>query len=302
MVISSLDQLDFSLEALPELPEPNRILMASPAHFAVEYVINPHMAGHVGAVNTMAAQAQWQALKMAFESIGQQVEVVPALEGHPDLVFCANQTLPYPDRPGSNHPGAVLSRMAAPQRRGEVEHVGQTLAALGLERCPLPEGIDGSLEGMGDAIWYPGRRLLWGGYGFRTHPEVYSHVSRLLDVPVLALRLDDPDFYHLDTCFCALDERTILIYPGAFDESGLALIHALFERVLEAPEPEARHAFACNSHCPDGTHVLMPTECPVSQRAVEAAGFTVKSIETSEFLKAGGSVFCMKLAFWAPVG
>jgi hypothetical protein len=35
-------------------------------------------------------------------------------------------------------------------------------------------------------------------------------VSRALDVEVVSLHLIDPRFYHLDTCFCPLNERTVL--------------------------------------------------------------------------------------------
>jgi N-dimethylarginine dimethylaminohydrolase len=90
----------------------------------------------------------------------------------------------------------------------------------------------------------------------------------------------------------------VLIHPGAFDDDGLALIHDLFERVIEAPEDEARELFACNAHCPDEEHVLIQRGCDTTTRLLRDAGFAPVELETSEFLKAGGSVFCMKLMFW----
>ena len=76
------------------------------------------------------------------------------------------------------------------------------------------------------------------------------------------------------------------------------MIHALFDEVIEAPEDESRQLFACNAHCPDGRHVIIQRGCAVTVARLQAAGFTPIEVDTDEFLKAGGSVFCMKQMFW----
>ena len=58
---------------------------------------------------------------------------------------------------------------------------------------------------------------------------------------------------------------------------------------------EAHALLACNACCPDGRNVLMQRGCERTGAALRAAGFTVRELETGEFLKSGGSVFCMKL-------
>lgn len=293
-----------ALESLPEMPSPGRVLLTTPEHFRVAYVINPHMEGNVGTVDRERARRQWEHLAETYRRLGLEVHTIEGAEGLPDMVFCANQTLPY-RRPDGGR-GVVLSQMHAPQRRPEVEHYARFFEGEGYEIRRLSEepggapalGPEQSFEGMGDALWHPGRRLLWGGHGFRTDLQVYEWLAAALGVPVLALHLADPDFYHLDTCFCLLDERSVLIYPGAFDEDGLGLIHHYFERVIEAPEDEARGLFACNAHAPDGRHVIIQEGCTEAVRRLSEAGFEVLELETDEFLKAGGSVFCMKLMFW----
>lgn len=275
---------------------PQHVLMTTPAHFEVAYVINPHMAGHIGTVDPQAAHAQWTALHDTYLRLGFQVSTLAGQPGLPDMVFCANQSLPFVGANGRL--GAVLSRMHAAQRKAEVAHYQTFFEDLGYTTHALPPGINSDFEGMGDAIWHPGRRLLWGGYGFRTDVSTYAHLERLLEVPILTLELLDPDFYHLDTCLCMLDAHTALICSEAFTEAGLARIHQVFDRVLIAPEDEARSLFACNAHCPDGTHVLIQAGCTETVRQLQAAGYTVLEQDTSEFLKAGGSVFCMKLMYW----
>lgn len=282
--------------ALPALPRPARVLMVSPEHFRVEYVINPHMEGNVGTVDPEEARRQWDALRTAYERLGLRVSVLPGVEDLPDMVFCANQTLPF-RTPGGLR-GVVPSRMRAVQRKPEVEHVTRFFEAEGYEVHPLGPDVRGDFEGMGDALWHPGRFLLWGGYGYRTDPGVYAYLAEHLGIPTVPLRLTDPDFYHLDTCLCPLDESTALYVPAAFDEEGLEAITSVFARTIEAPEDEARHRFACNAHCPDGRHVLIQRGCEETVRRLREAGYVPVELETGEFLKSGGSVFCMKMMFW----
>lgn len=292
MVIRTLSDCAFTLADLPAMPLPGRVLLTTPTHFEVCYVINPHMAGHVGGVNPAAAQLQWERLRQTYTDLGLAVHTLPGLPGLPDMVFCANQTLPalLPD----GRRVVVASRMHAAERAAEVEPLVAFFERQGYAALPAP----GPFEGMGDALWHPGRRLLWGGYGFRTEAAVYDALARTLGVDLVALALHDPDFYHLDTCLCLLDETTALYYPGAFDADGLALLERLIPRLIAAPEDEARRGFACNAHAPDGRHVLIHAGCPRTIALLEEAGFRPHPLDTGEFLKAGGSVFCMKMAYW----
>ena len=297
MIYERPGDIDFSAADCAAVPLPGRVLLTSPTHFDVEYVINPHMAGHLGDVDGQLAGRQWRTLRSAYETFGFTVSVVEGTEGLADMVFCANQTLPF-YRPDDGSKGVVMSRMHAPQRTGEVPHFERYFRQIGYEVLHLPESDVHAFEGMGDALWHPHRYLLWGGYGIRTDRAAYDAVSQALDVPVVAMQLHDEAFYHLDTCFCALDERTVLIYPGAFQNHALRMIHALFDRVVEAPESEARRLLACNAHSPDGRHVLVQEGCTETAGRLREAGFEPVEIDTSEFLKAGGSVYCMKQMFW----
>ena len=296
MVYRSPGELDAPLSP-PSLPRPQRVVLTTPQHFDVEYVINPHMADNVGSVDRSAATQQWKALRAAYTALDVSPLVVDGRPGLPDMVFCANQTLPFHD-PTTDRRGVVLSRMHAEERAGEVPHYAEFFRTLDYAVETLPDDLEGSFEGMGDALWHPGRFLLWGGHGFRTAPAVYDAISALLDVPILLLELKDPDYYHLDTCLCPLNEDTVLIAPAAFDETGRALIREGFDTVIEAPDGEARHQFACNAHCPDGTHVLIQEGCDGTIERLREHGFVPVELDTGEFLKAGGSVFCLKQMIW----
>ena len=290
-------EVDFDLSNCPALPRPDQVVLTTPEHFDIQYVINPHMSGHIGGVNSLAAMQQWKALRATYTALGIEPRIVDGQPGLPDMVFCANQTLPFYN-PTANRRGVVLSVMQAEQRQSEVPHYADFFADNGYAVESLPEDVDGPFEGMGDGIWHPGRMLLWGGYGFRSALETYELLASMLGTRVVALKLTDADFYHLDTCFSPLDEHSALIYPGAFTDEGLALIDRFFTTIVEAPEEEARRQFACNAHCPNGHHVLIQEGCSTTCNRLREAGFKPIELDTSEFMKSGGSVFCMKQMVW----
>jgi N-dimethylarginine dimethylaminohydrolase len=291
-VIDHADALDLSLPQLAPRPPEVRVLMADPAFFDVEYVINPHMEGHVGTIDRVAARAQWGQVRNAYRRIGYPVEVIKAAAGLPDLVFTANQS--FPGQLPNGRWVALMSNMYAPQRRREVDLVRDWYARRGALTLDLPSpGLP--FEGMGDAAWVPGRRAVVGGHGFRTDRQAYDHISAIFDVPVLALRLVDDRFYHLDTCLQLIDDATALYVPTAFDDAGRALLAKAFPRLVAVPEHEALGGLACNGHCPNGRHFIVHQGATATLELVAGLGLVPIEVDTGEFLKSGGSVYCMKL-------
>lgn len=295
-LITSAEQLDFSIDDIPSMPLPTEVLMVRPLHYSVDYVINPHMADQVGKVDKTEAHNEWNLVRSLFDQIGINIRVMEDQEGLPDMVFCANQSLPYIDKEGQRH--VLMSIMHADQRKKEIPYFEQWYRQNGYEMHYLDEGKIKHFEGGGDAIWHTGKRLLWGGHGYRSSLDAYQTISDIYDLPIITLELVDEAFYHLDTCFCVLDEQTVLIYPDAFSEEGLQLIYAAFDQVIEASEYEAEELFACNASCPDGQNVIIQQGCTDVNKKLRDAGFSVHEVSTHEFLKSGGSVFCMKMLLW----
>jgi N-dimethylarginine dimethylaminohydrolase len=295
-VFTSVDQPDLKVTDLPAMRVPKEVLMVTPKYFSVEYVINPHMAQNVGAVNKLEARNEWDVLKSTFEQIGLQVHVIEGEKGLPDMVFCANQSLPFISENGDKQ--VFMSIMHDDERKEEVPYIEQWYRQNGYEIHYLDENKIDDFEGCGDAIWHTGRRLLWGGYGYRSSIKAYEIISKTFDLPVIALELVDEEFYHLDTCFCVLDENTVLIYPDAFADEGLKLINSVFDKVIHASKYEATKLFACNATCPDGKNVIIQQGCTDVNKNLRDAGFSVHEVSTYEFLKSGGSVFCMKMMVW----
>jgi N-dimethylarginine dimethylaminohydrolase len=290
-------EIDFALADLAPLEAPDRVLMADPRDFDVAYAINPHMRDESGAlekVDRAAARAQWAELRRVLEGLGLGVDVLAPLAGQPDLVFCANQALPVPRSACRDGVARVVpSHMAHAERRGEVEHVVAALARMGyrVERLATPAHF----EGMGDGLWHPGRRLLWAGIGPRSSAEPWDEIARRFDLPVVLLDLVDPDFYHLDTALAWLDERTCLWLPLALGVRSREIVERLVPRRIEADERESRQLLACNAFCADGRNVVIQRGAARTLERLSRAGYEAIEVETGEYLKSGGSVFCMKL-------
>lgn len=295
-VITSADQINFSMQDVSTMPLPTEVLMVRPLHYSVDYVINPHMADQVGKVDKNEAHNEWELVRSAFEELDLNTNIIEDQEGLPDMVFSANQSLPFIDEDGNRH--VFLSIMHADERKKEVPYVEQWYRQNGYEMHYFDKDEISDFEGCGDAIWHSGKQLLWGGYGYRSSMDAYQTISETYDVPVIALELTNESFYHLDTCFCVLKEDTVLIYPEAFTDQGLEMIHQLFDHVIEASEHEANELFACNASCPDGRNVIIQQGCTDVNKDLRDAGFSVHELSTGEFLKSGGSVFCMKMLLW----
>jgi N-dimethylarginine dimethylaminohydrolase len=270
---------------------PKSVLMCPPDHFAIVDVKNPHMEGNIGAVDKPKSDEQWDMVNAAFVSSGAAVQLIQPLPDCEDMVFCANQTFvgPMPD----NTKLCLLSNMKHPSRQREVPAFEKWFAEQGYRIESMTEGV--GFEGSGDAIWHPGRRLIWGGYGHRTDAAAYDRVAQLFDAPVLRLKLLSEHFYHLDTCLCAIDERTALVHAAALAPESLELVKAVFADVVEVPDDEALNGMACNACAILGKSVVIQAGNKQTVAALRKRGFDVQEVDTSEFMKSGGSVFCMKM-------
>lgn len=281
-----------SIKDLKEMPLPRAVLMCAPDYFDVVDVKNPFMEGQRGKVDIPLARKQWQDLTLALESIGVEVQRVPPVPDCEDMVFCANPIFAGLDE--ENRRVVVLSQMRYDSRRPEVAAHAEWFAGHGYRVIPMDE--PGCLfEGSGDALWHPGRRLIWGGWGHRTSKPVYRKLSEVFGAPVMLLELPTELFYHLDTCFGLMDENTALVYPPALTGAGMDLIRSLIPGVIEVDAEEATHAMACNAAAFAGRHVVMQRGAPKTAGSLRERGFRVIEVETSEFMKSGGSVFCMKM-------
>lgn len=268
-----------------------RILMCSPDHYDVDYVINPWMEGNVHKSSRDRAVEQWQKLYKVLKARAI-VDLVEPAKGWPDMVFTANAGLVLGDK-------AVLSRFYHKERQGEEPYFKAWFEQNGFTVYELPKDLP--FEGAGDALFDREGRWLWAGYGFRSELDSHPYLAQWLDIEVLSLHLVDERFYHLDTCFCPLEGGYLLYYPGAFDAYSNQLIERRVPATKRIAIEEADAVnFACNS-VNLGQVVVMNKASNSLKSALARAGFEVVETPLTEFLKAGGAAKCLTLRVNEPV-
>lgn len=260
-------------------------LMCSPKLYDVNYVINPWMEGNVRRASRKNAAAQWEQLHRTLAQVARVMLVEPQ-PGWPDMVFTANA--------GLVRKGVVaISRFLHPERQGEESHFRKWFADLGFDVCEMPSATP--FEGEGDALFEADGSRLWAGHGVRTMQSSHRHLQDLWGIEVISLRLTDPRFYHLDTCFCPLHDGYLLYFPAAFDAESNAKIDLRYpkERRIPVREVDALR-FACNA-INVGRLILLNEISNELSRRLETCGFHVVQVQMTEFLKAGGAAKCLVL-------
>lgn len=256
--------------------------MCPPDYYEVAYEINPWMSIKRKA-NRGRAKKQWEDFhNLLTRELKVRVELMTPIPMLPDLVFTANG-------------GLVLKRYFV---RANFRHKERQPEARFFEDWFRKKGwIVKSIppvhyfEGEGDALFMQGE--LYTGYHFRSDIEAHEFVAGLLRVPYYTLELADKRFYHLDTCFAPLDEKTALVYLAAFEPYAQQILRETIPDLIEVPEEEALR-FSCNALVvpPD---VVLNLGCPKTMEALQTRGFKPHALDFSEFIKAGGSAKCLVL-------
>lgn len=291
--------LTFSINEIEKREEPTNVLLCTPDYFEIIDIKNAYMTGNEGSTDRSQAIKQWNDLKdiythLAFKNVINEVLTIPGVSGLEDMVFCANQTFPWISSNGKKQ--VVLSKMKHASRKKEVPYFEIFFKDLGYEILNLSR--TDLFEGMGDTIAHPFKKLLYGGYGHRSKANAHEELSEILEVPIVLLELLHPKFYHLDTCFLPLNEDHVMLCKEAFTNEGIANISHLFKHLHFISEEEADRTFCLNAHIPyhkSQHHAIVQKGSAVSISILKELGFTVHETETSEYMKSGGSVFCMKM-------
>lgn len=275
-----------------ELAMPPRLLMCEPAHFAVNYSINPWMqpANWAAEAHAVAVQ-QWAALGEALRQGGAVVEQMAAQQGLPDLVFTANAAVVLDGT-------ALLARFRHPERQGEepvFAKVFEDLRGRGLlaRTATLPDGV--VMEGAGDCLFDEARNLFWMGYGQRSERRAADAVEQTFGLTAVPLELVDPRFYHLDTALCPLPGGDVIYHAGAFSDAGrIAIAERVAEHKRIVLSDEEAAQFSANAVCV-GSTIVMSRCTDALRRRLQRRGYQVVATLLDTFLQSGGSAACLTL-------
>lgn len=256
----------------------HKFVLVKPQFYGISYSINPWMDVNNGADRYKAIK-QWTELEGTLRYLNSKILKISPRRNLPDMVFTANAGF-FP----KNQETFVLSNFFHSERKGEEFWFKKFFDSEGFH----VKEINMPFEGAGDCLYLGGNLI--GGYGFRTNKEVYDS---LVNDDVTKVKLVDPYFYHLDTCFCPLQSNDYLIWPGAFESSSLESIRKIGRHELAIPEEEAKQ-FACNAIMIE-KNVILPSNCPKTESILNEFGYKTFPLEMSEFIKAGGACKCLTL-------
>ena len=253
--------------------------MCRPTLYDVNYVINPWMAGNVHRCSRQQAMKQWERLYDTMSRISR-VELVEPQPGSPDMVFTANAGL-------VRHGVVALSHFLHPERQGEETHFRRWFCDSGYAVIEIP--CSTSFEGEGDALFEWDGSRLWAGHGVRTRQASHRYLKQTWHSEVLSLRLVDPRFYHLDTCFAPLYGGYVMYFPTAFDEASRITIEEHYPEEKRIPVEELDALRFAGNAVNIGKVVILNEISDMLLNRLESHGFVVLQVELSEFLKAGGA-------------
>ncbi len=219
------------------------------------------------------ADEQWDAYVAALTDNGwTTVEVHPAPD-MADSVFVEDAVVLF----GRT---AVLTSPGAESRRGEVADVETTVRELGLriERITLPGTLDG-----GDVLKVG--TTVYVGRGGRTNAEGIRQLRAIvapLGYTVVAVPITK--VLHLKSAVTALPDGTVIGYPPLVDDP------SIFGRFLAMPEEAGAHVVELAADT-----VLMAASAPQSAQLIRELGYTVVTVDISEFEKLEGCVTCLSV-------
>ncbi len=240
-------------------------------------MVNGLTTAHLGPPDYAKALLQHGDYIQALEECGLDVVVLPPDERFPDSTFVEDVALL------TKH-CAIITNPGAPSRRGETAAIKKVLLGFyeKIEEVQPP----GTVE-AGDIMMVGTHFFI--GLSERTNEEGARQVIAYLEKYGLSGSVVSLEkVLHLKTGVAYLENDNLLA-------CGEFLTKEAFQHfnILEVPEDES---YAANSVWVNGV-VLTPSGYPKTRALIEAAGYTVREVDVSEFRKLDGGLSCLSLRF-----
>jgi dimethylargininase len=229
-------------------------------------------------IDVCQAAQQHAAYELALGELGVRVVSLPTLVDQPDCVFVEDPVVVLDEV-------AIITRLGAESRRGESASLAEAVSQYReLRHIEAPATLDG-----GDVMRVD--KTLYVGLSKRTNVTGIGQLARLVApfgywVTPVELR----GCLHLKSACCYLGEKTVLANRAWLDLDAFCGI-----TFLDVPESEPHAANALRI----GDTILLPSSYPETRALLEANGFRVRTVDTSELIKAEAGVTCMSLLFEA---
>jgi dimethylargininase len=229
------------------------------------------------AVDPDRAAEQWQGYVDALVDAGWDIVEMPRAQGCPDSVFVEDVLVVHGDL-------AVVTNPGAAERKPETEGVAEFAGDLGLEvaRIEAPGTLDG-----GDVLRVvtPESTTMYVGLGARTNGQGIDQLAGLMapfGVRVQAVPVERA--LHLKSAVTALPDGTVIGWDPVVDDP------EAFPRYEGMPEEGGAHVIRIGED-----HLLMAASAPRTAELLRSRGYTVTTVDISEFEKLEGCVTCLSV-------
>jgi dimethylargininase len=227
-------------------------------------------------IDVTLARTQHADYARRIEAAGHDMTRIPSDESLPDCVFVEDTALILNDI-------AVITRPGPVSRRGETKAVADELSGrFEMKTIEDPGTLDGGDVFVMDRTVFAGRSLRTNSEGLR-QLEVFAG-GQGLEFVVVEVRKG----LHLKSAVLPIRPGTVVVTPGAVDETVLGSLQVIYEK------DDERFRF---SALPLGDKLLVTTAAPRTCAVVAARGIDLEPIDISEILAADGGLTCMSILF-----
>jgi len=261
------------------------VLLTPPDYYDIEYEINPWM--HIeNKVNRKKVTEEFENLKSIYKKLGLDVWIMDAQKDLPDMVYTANCGFVIDDL-------FIKSNYKFRQRRKESDFAEELFRNKNFKIVRLPENI--FFEGQGDMFFRDGKFFL--GFGKRSSRQAHDYIKDFIGQDPVSIEVNDPYFYHLDTCFAPIGKDTVVIKPTSLTRDGLDKIKKNFKHIIYAWDKD--NPFMCANIVAVGDTVIAGKGIgPGMKKKLKERGFDTIETPMTEYFKGGGSVKCLTLEFF----
>ena len=205
----------------------------------------------------------------------------------PNEVFCRDKLFMTPE-------GAIVTRLAMPERRGEERFIAQALGNIGV---PIVRTIAGHgiFEGA-NAMWVDRKTCIL-STGVRANREGYDQVEyelRRQGVEQIIPMQIPYGHAHIDGLLNLASPDIALAYVSQVPFDVIDALKRKGYRILEVPsQTEAKYKYSVNFVATEPGKVVTSIGSPRTVELLEKAGIEVDILDLSELNKGRGSVHCM---------
>lgn len=231
----------------------------------------------LGKPDYIKALEQHQAYKEALQACGLEVSVLEPESAYPDSCFVEDIALVTPHCAIITHPGAE-------SRRGETRAIREALEPFYTEIAQI--NAPGTLD-AGD-IMMVGKHF-YIGLSERTNLEGAAQMIHILEAHgMTGSTVTMNEMLHLKTGVSYLEHGKLVVTGEMIDKPEFQS----FKKIIVGPD----EAYAANCIWVN-ERVLLPAGRPKIKAAIEAAGYELICLDTSEFEKLDGGLSCLSLRF-----